>query len=64
MRHHWGREFHLAKAYAASLGWSVNTFRAARDALVERGLIECVHQGGRGANDPPVYRFTEAGGAA
>ena len=64
MRHHWGREFHLSKAYAASLGWAVNTLRAARDALVERGLIECVHQGGRGPNDPPVYRFTKAGGAA
>jgi hypothetical protein len=60
MRHHWGREFHLTKAYAASLGWAINTMRAARDTLLERKLIECVHQGGRGPNDPPVYKFTGA----
>lgn len=64
MRHHWGREFHLTKAYAASLGWAINTLRAARDTLLERGLIECIHPGGRGPNDPPVYKFTKAGGAA
>lgn len=64
MRHHWGREFCLTKAYAEKLGWAVNTMKAARDALIARGLIECVHKGGRGPNDPPVYKFTEAGGAA
>lgn len=64
MRHHWGREFHLTKSYAATLGWAEKTMRAARDALVERGLIECMHAGGRGPNDPPVYRFTKLGGAA
>jgi hypothetical protein len=63
-RHHWGRDFHLTKSYAAALGWAINTFRAARDILLERGLIECIHAGGRGPNDPPVYRFTKAGGAA
>jgi hypothetical protein len=64
MRHHWGRDFHLTKAYAATLGWAEKTMRAARDALVERGLIECIHRGGRGPGDPPLYRFTQAGGAA
>ncbi|MFW7355595.1 MAG: bifunctional DNA primase/polymerase [Brucella sp.] len=59
MRHHWGREFYLTKAYASTIGWAVNTMREARDALLERGLIECVHQGGRGPNDPPVYRFPQ-----
>jgi hypothetical protein len=40
----------LAKGTAESLGWSVNTMRAARDALVERGLIECIHAGGKKPN--------------
>lgn len=63
-RHHWGRDFHLTKSYASALGWAINTFRAARDTLLDRGLIECIHPGGRGPNDPPIYRFTKAGGAA
>lgn len=58
MRHNSGlSEFILAKGTAESIGWSVNTMRAARDALVERGLIECTHKGGARPNDPPVYRF-------
>lgn len=57
MRHDWGRDFYLSKAYAETLGWATNTMKAARNALVERGLIQCVHPGGRGPNDPPVYRF-------
>lgn len=63
-RHHWGRDFYLTKAYAGTIGWAEKTMRAARDALVERGLIECIHEGGRGAGDPPIYRFTKIGGAA
>lgn len=58
MRHHAGvDEFILAKGTAESLGWSVNTMRAARDALVAHGLIECTHEGGKKPNDPPLYRF-------
>lgn len=58
MRHHAGvNEFILAKGTAESLGWSVNTMRAARDALVAHGLIECTHAGGKKPNDPPRYRF-------
>ena len=57
-RYHSGQKtFILAKAMAESLGWAQNTFKAARDVLVERALIECIHPGGRGPNDPPIYRF-------
>lgn len=56
-RHHWGRDFVLAKTYADSLGWTLRRFKAARDVLLERGLIICVHPGGKGPNDPPQYRF-------
>lgn len=59
MRHHWGRDFYLTKSYATAIGWSVNTLRDARTALIKLGLIECIHEGGRGPNDPPVYRFTK-----
>ncbi|MDP5306384.1 bifunctional DNA primase/polymerase [Paracoccus spongiarum] len=58
-RHHWGRDFILAKAYADELGWTLRRFKAARDELLQRNLIVCVHAGGRGPNDPPVYRFPE-----
>lgn len=56
-RHHWGRTFALAKAFADSLGWSLPAFKKARTVLVQRGLIECIHAGGRGPHDPPMYRF-------
>jgi hypothetical protein len=56
-RHHWGRDFYLAKAYADTIGWTLRAFKAARNVLLERGLIVCIHPGGRGPNDPPVYRF-------
>ncbi|RUT32629.1 hypothetical protein EMQ25_05635 [Arsenicitalea aurantiaca] len=59
MRHHWGREFVLAKAYAAKLNWAPNTFKAARDVLVEKGMLVCVHSGGRGPKDPPIYALTK-----
>lgn len=56
-RDHWGRDFILANAYATKLGWTLRTFRDARNILCERGLIECVQPGGRGPSDPPIYRF-------
>jgi hypothetical protein len=58
-RHHWGREFALAKAFAESLGWTLRSFKEARSILVQRGLIECVHLGGKGPKDPPIYRFSK-----
>ncbi|MBA3448142.1 MAG: bifunctional DNA primase/polymerase [Pseudaminobacter sp.] len=56
-RHHWGRDFALSKAFAESLGWTLRTFKDARSILVERKLIACIHPGGRGPNDPPMFRF-------
>ncbi|MBZ9888961.1 bifunctional DNA primase/polymerase [Mesorhizobium sp. BR1-1-3] len=57
-RHHAGSEsFFLARAMADSMKWDVRKFLAARDLLLARSLIECIHPGGRGRNDPPVYRF-------
>jgi len=57
MRHHWARPFKLTKAYAASIGWAVNTLRDARDVLLKLELIVCIHEGGKGPNDPPEYQF-------
>ena len=56
-RHHWGRDFALAKVFADSLGWTLRSFKEARGVLVDRKLIECIHPGGRGPSDPPMYRF-------
>jgi hypothetical protein len=58
-RHHWDRDFFMAKPFAKSLGWTLPRYKAARNALVERGFIKCVHPGGRGPNDPPVYRIID-----
>lgn len=56
-QHEGSGEFILAKAMADRLGWTLRAFKAARNVLVERGLISCVHPGGRGPNDPPVFSF-------
>lgn len=56
-RHDADDTFILAKSMTEMLKWSVNTFRGARDALIDRGLIECIHAGGARPNDPPIYRF-------
>jgi hypothetical protein len=55
-RFHYGREeFALAKAMAGKLGWSLKRFKDARGRLVTSGYIKCIHPGGRGQNDPPIY---------
>jgi hypothetical protein len=55
-RWHVGRsEFVLAKAFAFSLKWSLPRFRTARRLLEERGHILCLHRGGIGPRDPPIY---------
>jgi hypothetical protein len=58
-RHHSDRrEFIIANAMADSLGWTLPRFKTARARLcVPHRLIECVHLGGRGAGDPPRYRW-------
>ena len=62
-RYHAGSaDFALANAMAASLKWGLPRFKAAVNTLRTQGLIECIHAGGRGPNDPPIYRFR--GGAA
>lgn len=55
--HGWreGGSFALSKAFAASLGWTLPRFRRSRSVLVERGFIQCIHLGGKGPNDPPIY---------
>jgi len=50
-------EFALSKAMADSMGWHLRKFKAARDYLVDVGLVTCTHPGGRGPKDPPRYRF-------
>ncbi|MDA1029799.1 MAG: bifunctional DNA primase/polymerase [Bacteroidetes bacterium] len=57
--HGWrgGGEFALSKAFAASLGWTLPCFKRARAFLVEREFIVCLHQGGKGPHDPPIYRL-------
>ena len=60
-RHHWNRDFVLSAAFAEKLGWDIRAFRKARDVLAKRGLIECIHKGGRGPGDPPLYRFPKGG---
>jgi hypothetical protein len=63
-RHHWSRDFYLPKAMAQSMGWGIPKFKRARDTLVALGYIECIHPGGKGPNDPPVYCWGKGYGSA
>jgi bifunctional DNA primase/polymerase-like protein/primase-like protein len=58
-RHHWGRDFVLANAMAASLGWrgggGLVRFRAARDALIRLTLIKLVRPATQ--HSPAVYQW-------
>jgi hypothetical protein len=55
-RYHGGNDsFILSKAMAPKMGWGWARWYAARDALVEAGVIRCISPGGRGSNDPPIY---------
>jgi hypothetical protein len=61
-RYHGGNgRFALAKQMAASMGWSLGRWRAARSALAQAGIIKCLHPGGRGPNDPPIYAWALKG---
>ncbi len=61
VEHGWrgGDEFNLANAFAESFEWGLKRFRATRDLLENMGLIECLHRGGLGLHDPPVYRLAK-----
>lgn len=55
-RYHGGNDrFALAKPMAASMGWGLTRWRMARSALAQAGIIKCLHPGGQGPNDPPIY---------
>jgi hypothetical protein len=58
-RYHFQHDrFALANAMAGEkLKWTIRRFRTARDALVEAGLIQCVHRGGCGVGDVPLYKL-------
>lgn len=62
--HEWraGHPFALATgAMAESLNWDKRRFRKARDFLADAGFLECVHEGGRGNNDPARFRLSPSG---
>src|SRR5262249_8014241 len=61
-RYHGGNNrFVLANEMAAKMGWGLSRWRAARDALIASGQIKCLHPGGRGPNDPPIYGWAFKG---
>lgn len=59
--HGWrnGGKFALAKAMAATLGWTIPRFKKARSFLCQTGFLVLVHPGGNGTGDPPIYNLTE-----
>ncbi len=58
-RHHWRHDFALAKSMAASMRWTLPRWKRARNKLVEVGEIKCIHRGGGGPGDPPIYRLRD-----
>jgi hypothetical protein len=57
-RYHGNREsFVLANATASKHGWADERFKKARKRLESAGLIECIHRGGLGPGDPPLYKW-------
>jgi len=59
-RHHWGRNFVLAKAMADQLGWTRKRFAAARTLLQTLGFIQLVITAN--FRSPAVYRLGAWGG--
>jgi hypothetical protein len=49
--------FVVANALAKRIGWSIPYIRKLRGAAEARGFIECIHPGGKGPHDPPLYRW-------
>jgi hypothetical protein len=59
-RYHWGREFAVANAMAAQLGWTRKRLAQARTILLRRGLLQLVRMGG--FRFPPLFRLVAWGG--
>jgi bifunctional DNA primase/polymerase-like protein/primase-like protein len=59
-RYHWGRDFAVANAMAAQLGWTRKRLAQARTALLRRGLLKLVRLGG--FRFPPLFRLVAWGG--
>jgi len=59
-RHHWERDFVLSKPMAAMFGWTLPRWYSARNLLVRFGIIACIHEGGMGPHDPPVYAWADS----
>ena len=57
------KTFAISKAFATTLGWTLPRFRKARTILTDRLYINNIHPGGRGPNDPPLYRLNTKRGA-
>lgn len=61
-RYHGGNDrFVLAKPMAAKMGWTLPRWYAAREHLARIGRIRCLHAGGRGPTDPPIYGWALKG---
>jgi hypothetical protein len=61
-RYHGGNDrFVLAKPMAARMRWTLPRWRAAREHLERTELIRCVHRGGRGPTDPPIFGWALKG---
>jgi hypothetical protein len=59
-RFHRDLPFALGKAMAVKMHWTVRRFKAARRTLEESGHVRCIHTGGMGKSDPPLYAFRGA----
>jgi hypothetical protein len=61
-RYHGGNDgFALARPMAEKMGWTIPRWRAARSALTQAGIIRCIHAGGNGPHDPPIYGWALKG---
>ena len=61
-RYHGGNDrFALARPMAEKMGWTIPRWRAARSVLTQAGIIRCIHGGGNGPHDPPIYGWALKG---
>jgi hypothetical protein len=58
INHEGTQQFILANAMADKvLAWTLRRFKEAKAVLEKEGFIRCVHPGGKGQNDPPIYAW-------